>query len=154
MDKIIQSWLETPAAAFLAAMGLPVPSENELRFEAERDMRAAALRRFNEAHRPGETTHERTAYEYQRELAERAQATRGWIPLGDGDATVILRRIRAQRLADEAASDATVYGPDTGNPRTAEALEQMRLANERIADFQRGYPFDPGHPSHVGRTVQ
>lgn len=147
----IKSWLETPAAAFRQAMGLPVPDESELRFESEREMRAAALRAFNAAHRPGADVHEPTPFERQSELAEQAQAGQGWIPVDATDAAAIIQRMNAQRLADQVARDADVYGPPGGNPRTREMIEKMREASARTnEDWARGEPLPA---PHVGRTV-
>jgi hypothetical protein len=146
----IRSWLETPAAAVRQVMGYPLPSERELAFAAEYDQREADRQAFNDARRPGEARPARTVYERQQQLAaERIPPGADWIPVTDGDGTAIIRRMHAQQLANRAAADATVYGPgDGGNPRTVEALEKIRAANERIADVQRGGPYDPDNPAH------
>jgi hypothetical protein len=149
----IQSWNETPAGAFRAAMGMPMPTEQEWAFAAELDQRETALHAFDTAWRPDGARPPRTAYEHQQALAAaRPRPGSDWIPVTAADTAEIIQRMTAQRLADQVARDAQVYGPPDDNPATAAALEKMRAASARTnADWARGEPLPP---DHVGRTIQ
>ncbi len=136
MNEEARTWLDTVAGRFHASAGDPgFPTPQEFRWAEQEEIRLEARRAYDEAHRPGQppsgpyTAEERMkAY---RNMREQIYARANWVT-GDDMISERLRRMRAERLADEGMP------PEASGP--AEMSSAQIEAYNRMAEATRGVP--------------
>lgn len=124
------SWLDTPAGLFHSASGDPsMPTADDFARADQEEMRIAARRAFDMAHRPGEKpARPYSAEDLQRVYAERREAIyaqANWIT-NDSEIAERIRRMRVGLEAVKVAESAQYQSPGQPDPAYAEAQRRMR----------------------------